>query len=168
MGAERRKPEWFFPEPRHQQKQVRLLAEKIPFRVIENSGIHRRKTAVKHGFGFKTGRKLPRPVAVFGRPAARIRGRCKRRIHQKHNRMLSLGSSTRYFLCREVVDFRKSFDGLSGVVRDSMRREVTSGEAFIFVNRRRDSVKILVWDRTGFVLWYKRLEAGTFELPTAS
>jgi transposase len=80
--------------------------------------------------------------------------------------MLSLGSTTRYFLCREAVDFRKSFDGLSGVVRGSLRRDPTSGDAYIFVNRRRDSVKILLWDRTGFVLWHKRLERGTFELPT--
>lgn len=78
--------------------------------------------------------------------------------------MLSLGSGTRYFLCREAVDFRKSFDGLYGVVRHSLRREPTSGDAYIFINRRRDSVKILVWDRTGFVLWHKRLEEGTFDL----
>lgn len=79
--------------------------------------------------------------------------------------MLSLGSSHRYYLYREVADMRKGADGLIGLVRAGMARDPLSGEVFIFVNRRRDKMKLLVWERGGFVLWYKRLEAGTFELP---
>ena len=62
---------------------------------------------------------------------------------------------------------RKGFNGLSGLVREYISHELTGGDAFIFLNKRRDRVKILVWDRTGFVVWYKVLEQGTFELPAA-
>lgn len=60
---------------------------------------------------------------------------------------------------------RKSFDGLSGLVRRHLSHPLLSGDVFIFVNRRRDRIKLLMWDQTGFALYYKRLEAGTFELP---
>ncbi len=60
---------------------------------------------------------------------------------------------------------RKSFDGLSGLVRSGLKRDPLSGDVFIFLNRRRTHIKLLVWDRSGFVLYYKRLEKGTFELP---
>ncbi len=60
---------------------------------------------------------------------------------------------------------RKSFDGLSGLVRSGMKRDPLSGDVFIFLNRRRTHIKLLIWDRSGFVLYYKRLEEGTFELP---
>lgn len=79
--------------------------------------------------------------------------------------MLSLGPQQRYFLYAEVADMRKGFDGLSGLVSNAMQGDAVSGDVFIFVNRRRDRMKLLVWDRSGFVLWYKRLESGTFELP---
>ena len=60
---------------------------------------------------------------------------------------------------------RKSFNGLSGIVQNELRRNLTSGEVFIFINRRRDKVKLLRWETGGFILYYKRLESGTFELP---
>lgn len=60
---------------------------------------------------------------------------------------------------------RKSFDGLSGIVQGQLMRNLTSGEVFIFVNRRRNKVKLLRWEQGGFILYYKRLEQGTFELP---
>lgn len=81
--------------------------------------------------------------------------------------MLSFSSSQRYFLYRSATDMRKGFNGLSGLVRHHFGRELTSGDAFLFLNKRRDRIKILTWDRNGFVVWYKVLEAGTFELPTA-
>lgn len=62
---------------------------------------------------------------------------------------------------------RKGFNALSGLVRDHIRQELLSGDVFIFLNKRRDRVKLLVWDRNGFVVWYKVLEQGTFELPAA-
>lgn len=60
---------------------------------------------------------------------------------------------------------RKGFDGLSGIVTQQMGADVLSGDAFVFVGRRKDRLKLLVWEPTGFVLYYKRLEAGTFRLP---
>ena len=81
--------------------------------------------------------------------------------------MISLGPSQRYYLHREPTDMRKSFDGLCGLVRSGLRRDPLSGEVFVFINRRRTHIKLLVWDRSGFVLYYKRLEQGTFELPAS-
>lgn len=60
---------------------------------------------------------------------------------------------------------RKAYDGLSGEVRQFMGRDPLCGSLFVFVNRRRDRMKILVWDRHGFWLFCKRLEAGRFQLP---
>lgn len=79
--------------------------------------------------------------------------------------MFSLGSSHRYFLYGGAVDMRKGFDGLSGVVRDSMGRDPLSGEVYIFLNRQRTLVKLLHWEAGGLVLYYKRLEKGTFMPP---
>ena len=62
---------------------------------------------------------------------------------------------------------RKGFNGLSGLVRKHIGHELLSGDVFIFLNKRRDRIKLLVWDRNGFVVWYKVLERGTFELPAA-
>jgi transposase len=60
---------------------------------------------------------------------------------------------------------RKGFDALSGIVRNELLQDPLSGDAFIFINRRRTLLKLLIWDQTGFVIYYKRLESGTFELP---
>lgn len=81
--------------------------------------------------------------------------------------MLSFSSRQRYFLYRGATDMRKGANGLSGLVGAHIGHELLSGDAFIFINKRRDRVKLLVWDRDGFVVWYKVLEQGTFELPTA-
>lgn len=79
--------------------------------------------------------------------------------------MLSFNASQRYYLSLGGVDMRKSYNGLSGVVRQGLGRDPLSGEVFIFMNRRRMIMKLLVWDRSGWVIWSKRLEVGTFELP---
>jgi len=71
----------------------------------------------------------------------------------------------RIFLYSQSVDMRKGFDGLSGIVSQQMGADVLSGDAYVFVGRRRDRLKLLVWEASGFVLYYKRLEAGTFRLP---
>lgn len=78
--------------------------------------------------------------------------------------MLSLPSSVRIFLAAEPTDMRKGFDGLSALVQ-ARGDDVYSGHLFVFVSRRGDRVKVLTWDRGGFVLWYKRLERGRFRLP---
>lgn len=82
--------------------------------------------------------------------------------------MLSFSSKQRYFLYRGPTDMRKSFDGLSGLVRMHLNHSLLSGDVFIFLNRRRDRIKLLMWDVSGFALYYKRLERGTFELPLSS
>lgn len=79
--------------------------------------------------------------------------------------MLPLSSAQRYYFYRHATDMRKSFNGLSGIVRNELRADPLSGDVFIFVNRRRDRIKLLVWDRSGYVLYYKHLQQGTFELP---
>jgi transposase len=63
---------------------------------------------------------------------------------------------------------RKGFYGLGNIVRQYYKREATDGAVYIFVNRRRDKMKLLVWDRTGYVVYYKSLEQGTFEVPIRS
>jgi transposase len=76
--------------------------------------------------------------------------------------MFSLGSSHRFYLYDGHCDMRKSFDGLCGVVGSLMQRQPTSGEVFVFLNRRGTHMKLLHWEKGGFVLYYKRLESGTF------
>jgi len=77
--------------------------------------------------------------------------------------MITLPNAAEFLLYREPVDMRKSFDGLSGIVREKFAREPTDGTLFLFINRRRDRVKLLYWDRDGLALWYKRLESGSLE-----
>jgi transposase len=74
-----------------------------------------------------------------------------------------LPASVRIYLYTRPTDLRKGFDGLQGVVREFLGQDPLSGHLFLFLNRRRDRIKILLWDRDGFVIWYKRLEAGTFQ-----
>jgi transposase len=79
--------------------------------------------------------------------------------------MFSLSSSLQYYLFAGSTDMRKGFDALSGVVRSQMGRDPLSGEVFIFINRGRNTVKILHWERGGLVIYHKRLESGQFERP---
>ncbi|HZH15427.1 MAG TPA: IS66 family insertion sequence element accessory protein TnpB [Archangium sp.] len=79
--------------------------------------------------------------------------------------MLTLPSAVRIVLASQPVDMRKSIDGLMALVRNAWGQDVYSGHLFVFVSRRGDRVKILTWDRGGFVLYYKRLEASRFRLP---
>lgn len=76
-----------------------------------------------------------------------------------------LSAAVRVFLCTRPADMRKSFDGLVGMVHDFLGQDPLSGHLFLFCNRRRDRVKLLFWDRDGLVIWYKRLEAGSFQIP---
>ncbi|MDP2235375.1 MAG: IS66 family insertion sequence element accessory protein TnpB [Bacteroidales bacterium] len=76
--------------------------------------------------------------------------------------------SARYFLYQEPTDMRKSFDGLCGLVSNKLGQNPMSGDLFIFVNKPRNRIKMLRWETGGFVLFYKRLEQGTFHLPKAS
>ncbi len=81
--------------------------------------------------------------------------------------MLSLPPQLRVFLCTRPTDMRKSFDGLLALAQEHLARDVLQGGLFVFVNRRRDRVKILAWEGDGLSIYYKRLEAGTFQMPLA-
>ena len=74
-------------------------------------------------------------------------------------------TAVKVWICNEAIDFRKQIDGLSMLVTDSFNMQPTSGELFVFYNRRRDKIKILYWDNDGFALWYKRLEKSKFIIP---
>jgi transposase len=82
--------------------------------------------------------------------------------------MFSLNGSLSYFLYRQPTDMRKSFDGLCGLIREKLQRDPMTGEVLIFINRRRDKIKLLRWEPGGFILYYKRLESGTLELPSVN
>lgn len=69
------------------------------------------------------------------------------------------------FVATEPVDMRLGFERLGGLVRERMQREPRSRALFVFFGKRRQSVKILSWDGTGMVLWYKKLDDGLFEIP---
>jgi transposase len=74
-----------------------------------------------------------------------------------------LPAAVRVFLCTQPTDLRKSFDGLMGLVTAVLEQDPLSGDLFLFLNRRRDRIKILFWDHDGLCIYYKRLESGTFE-----
>lgn len=73
-----------------------------------------------------------------------------------------LPNTVRLFLCQTPVRMHKSFEGLSAVVEKLFPGELLSGAFFLFLNKNRDHLKILFWDGDGFVIWYKRLEKGTY------
>lgn len=79
--------------------------------------------------------------------------------------MFSLTSNMSYFFYRKRADMRMSFDALCGLVMDEMKRDPMSGEVYIFISKQRDRIKLLHWEDGGFVLYYKRLEEGIFEIP---
>ena len=87
--------------------------------------------------------------------------------------MLHLSPACQYYLYRGSTDMRKGFDSLSGLVTSHMQQDVLSGSVFIFINKKHNQVKLLLWEGDarpcrfgrGFALYYKRLEKGTYELP---
>jgi len=79
--------------------------------------------------------------------------------------MIRPDTHLKVYLCREPVDMRKAMDGLSLLVQEAMALNPFEDALFVFGNRSRDKVKILAWERNGFVLWYKRLEKQQFKWP---
>jgi transposase len=81
--------------------------------------------------------------------------------------MLSFPAAIKVYLCTVACDMRRSFDGLSMMAEHVIRCNPFSGHLLVFCNRRSDRLKILYWDGDGWAIWYKRLEAGTFQFPFA-
>lgn len=82
--------------------------------------------------------------------------------------MLSLSPAIRIFVHALPTDMRKSFDGLYAIVTQAFEKDVLGGDYFVFVNRSQNRCKILFWDRDGLVVWAKRLERGSFQLPPSA
>jgi len=79
--------------------------------------------------------------------------------------MIALPPQIRVFLYRLPTDMRKSFHGLVALTESALKQDPLSGSLFVFVNRRRDRIKILYWGQTGFCIWYQQLQKGTYQLP---
>ncbi len=79
--------------------------------------------------------------------------------------MIGLSDARRYFLYKSPTDMRKSFNGLCGLVINELKQDPMSGDGFVFYNKRRTLIKVLLWDRSGYVIYYKKLERGTIEIP---
>ncbi len=82
--------------------------------------------------------------------------------------MLHLSVAVQYYLYSDITDMRKGFDSLCGIVSSQMKPDALSGSIFIFINRRRNQVKLLLWEGDGLSLYHKRLEQGTYEMPFQS
>ncbi len=82
--------------------------------------------------------------------------------------MLSLPASVKIFVYTGVTDMRRSFDRLAQMVEEHLGQNPESGHLYLFFSRRRDCVKMLLWENDGFAIWYKRLELGTFSVPVGS
>jgi transposase len=82
--------------------------------------------------------------------------------------MFGLSAAVRVYFAKVPADMRKSFDGLSALVAGALELDPLSGHLFVFINKRRDRIKILYWDRDGLAVWAKRLERGTYRLPDAA
>jgi transposase len=79
--------------------------------------------------------------------------------------MFALTTTNIFYLYRYPADMRKSFDSLCGIVQNELQRNPSSGDVFIFINKPRNRMKMLHWERGGYLLYYKRLESGTLEMP---
>jgi transposase len=77
--------------------------------------------------------------------------------------MLAVTSTARIYLYAQNVDMRRSFDGLYAIVQAEFTRDIRLGDYFMFINKRRDRIKIIWWDRDGLAIFMKRLEGGTFQ-----
>ena len=79
--------------------------------------------------------------------------------------MRAISTFPQIYFCKRFVDFRKSINGLSEIAEQELKLAPFSGALFIFISKRRDKVKILYWDKSGFAIWYKRLEEAKFAWP---
>jgi transposase len=80
----------------------------------------------------------------------------------------TLHQASRLYLYVKSVDMRRSFDGLHAIVQSEFKLNILTGDMFLFLNKRRDRIKILWWDGDGMAIFMKRLEAGTYQLPAVT
>ena len=81
--------------------------------------------------------------------------------------MLTLSETIRYYIYLGHTDMRKGFDSLCGIISSQMKENALGGAVFIFFNKKHNQVKLLLWEGDGFAMYYKRLEQGTYEVPSA-
>lgn len=79
--------------------------------------------------------------------------------------LINLGDHRKYYLYRKETDMRKGFDSLCGIIRNELGEPLMNGDAFIFINKPRTHLKLILWEKSGFTIFYRRLEKGTFEVP---
>ena len=79
--------------------------------------------------------------------------------------LLQISDLRKYHLYRKETDMRKGFDSLCGIITRELGKPVINGDAFIFINKQRTHLKLLLWESGGFSIFYRRLEKGTFEIP---
>jgi len=79
--------------------------------------------------------------------------------------MISFAPGIKIYLHRQPVDMRKSFDGLFAIVKNELAMDVRSGGLFMFINLRRNRVKLMYWDTDGIAIWHKRFERGSLQHP---
>jgi transposase len=78
--------------------------------------------------------------------------------------VIALPTTSGIYLYSQPADMRKGFSGLAGIVRNELGKTPNDGSLFLFINRRKDKLKALYWDRDGMAIWYKSLERGSFEM----
>ena len=79
--------------------------------------------------------------------------------------MISIPAGLKVYIATEAMDMRKSFDGMAGIVKQQLQKDISQGHIFVFCNKRGDKIKLFYWDRNGYCYWYKRLERGVFRMP---
>lgn len=79
--------------------------------------------------------------------------------------MINFSPALKIYLHREPIDMRKSYDGLFGIVKNELAMDIRGGGLFMFINLRRNRVKLMYWDRDGIAIWQKRLERGSWQHP---
>ena len=82
--------------------------------------------------------------------------------------MLAINPQVKIYLHTEPIDMRKSFDGLFGIIKSDLHLDVRDGGVFMFLNLRRNRIKLMYWDRDGIAIWMKRLETNCFQRPLRS
>src|SRR5690625_149373 len=162
MEAKRDNPERILPTGRHKSGHICLLGGKIQV----SSPAYRSRWLCPGGSQRPACLSCGNHLSQWREDLHRSLGSGSDQPADYPGLMFCLNSSHRYHLYRGACDMRKSFNGLSGLVRNQLGRDPASGEVFVFLNRRRTLIKLLHWEAGGYVLYYKRLEQGTFTPPS--